>query len=95
MSKVPTYCVPVIYVCFPLASCVSHVPRPNELATYRATCKAWLRREAIELSSNRTYPNQVIPGVGTKKFAVLRPQIILRGRYFVNHMQSWSYIIVQ
>jgi hypothetical protein len=42
-------CVPVIYVCFPLASCVSHVFSPNDLANYQATCEAWSQRETTEL----------------------------------------------
>jgi hypothetical protein len=37
MFKVPIYGVQVIYVCFLLASCVSYVLSPNDLATYRAT----------------------------------------------------------
>jgi hypothetical protein len=48
MSKVPTWCVPVIYVCFPLASCVSHVPSPNNLDTYPVTREAWSQMETTE-----------------------------------------------
>jgi hypothetical protein len=52
MFKVPTCCVPVIYVCFPLASCVSHVPSPYDLATYRKTCEAWSKK----LTSEELHP---------------------------------------
>jgi hypothetical protein len=48
MSKVP-HMLWIIYVCFLLASCVNHVPIPNELATYRATCEAWSQRETTGL----------------------------------------------
>jgi hypothetical protein len=46
MSKVPTYCVPVLYAFFSLASIVSHVPILKDLANY---WEAWSQRETTEL----------------------------------------------
>jgi hypothetical protein len=58
MPKVPTCCIPVFFVHFPLASCVSHVPRPNGLSTYRMTCKAW-----SEIENSRRIKNGIISTV--------------------------------
>jgi hypothetical protein len=44
---------PVIFVHFPLASCVIHVPRPIGLATYRVKCEACSERVTTELEYTR------------------------------------------
>jgi hypothetical protein len=52
--------LPVVYVYFPLASCVSHVPSPNDLATYRATCEAWSGKETTQLKYGQFVPDRIL-----------------------------------